>query len=487
MRFLTWADGRTIRAFCALSCGLLLLTPTKAAAVQLIAKDQNGTPIPNVNLCLTMPQGSATKMTDQNGRYNFSLPLGSTGPATVRTSRNGFTNNQATINSGLSEQTIVLLPGQATPFPSFCGGVSAEPTEGNTACERITHVQMNGNSTTTNRTVNTVAVFSEKPAFYRITEFSAAERYPESQFNPDAAFAKKDVAWLPVITPLTEPAFWSNFTLTEPHYGTHHLYIQTSLALNGCVSRAREINVVLEPAQLATYELKGPALERFIGAAKSRGYQFKRPEFKFNKKDTTYCGNNAMLLPSNPVGDARVSNKVLEDVSASFEVFDGPDLMPFWQLMDIEGSFPGLPSLGLVRAFGSGAQPAVVYDKYSYPSCPYCGASALKRILSWRRLVYEFMSPPPQLPGPAQLPGSYNAVICATAPDVAGPDQPSLVKLILRGPAGEDPVNALGGQSSTMLQGIQRISPGKIIPRGVDEQSQPEERQPVDQPSDGQR
>jgi len=484
-----------MKVFCALSCGLLLLTPVRVAAVQILVKDQNGVPMPLVNLCFTFPPGSVTTMTNQSGRYDFSMPLGSTGPATVRTSRTGFTNNQATINSALAEQTIILLSGQATPLPSFCGSVSAATTGENTACERIANLEVAGGVPvaggwkTTSRTVSIVVGFSEKPAFYRLTEFSAAERYPESQFNPDAAFAKKNVAWLPVTTPVLT----TNFALTEPHYGTHHLYMQTSLALNGCMSRSRAINVVLEPAQLVNYELKGQALERFVAAAKSRGYQF-RSGFRFNKKDNTYCLNNAMLLPSHPAEDARANNNLLEDVYGSFDVFDGPDLMLHWQLMDIEGSFPGLPSLGLVRAFSGGkvpalvTAPAVVYDKYSDASCPYCGPHALKRTLSWRRLVYEFSSPPPLLPelplvgGRPGLPGSNNAVQCIAAPDLTRPDQqPSLVKLTLRGPAGEDPVNALGDLRSITPQTIQRISPSQISPRGLEEQPQPD-NQTVDTP-----
>lgn len=453
------ATAWMMRALCAMAGGLFLLMPTKAEAVQIFVTDQNGTPISNVNLCISTPEFGIQKMTDQNGRYNFSLPVGSTagGPATVRTSRNGFLNNQATINMAAAEQRIVLVPGQATPLPSFCGGLAGTATGGNTGCDRITNLEVAGGLKTTNRTVGIVAGFSEKPAFFRLTEFTAAERYPESQFNPDTAFAKKNVAWHPVTTPVLT----TNFTLTEPHYGTHHLYLQTSLALNGCVSHARAISVVLEPAQLVTYELKGQALDRFVAAAKTRGYQF-RNEFKFNKKDKTYCSNNAMLLPSNPVGDARVSNTVVEDVSASVDVFDGPDLMLFWQLLDIDGSFPGLPPLP-ARAFQKGTAPAVVYDKYSEASCPYCGARALKRTLSWRRLVYEFRSPPP-----APVIGSFAAVNCITAPDLTRADQqPSLVKLTLKGPSGEDPINALGDLRSNTLPGLQRIPPPQVvIPRG---------------------
>ncbi|MDF0644428.1 MAG: carboxypeptidase-like regulatory domain-containing protein [Nitrospira sp.] len=435
---------------------------TEFGSVQIFVTDQNDVPIPNVNLCLNMPGQSAQKTTDQNGRFSASLPVGST---TVRTSRNGYANTQTTItmtNGASLVHQIVVQPGQATPLPSFCGGIAGTATGEDNACERITSLEVSGGSKTTSRTVHIVAVFSEKPAFYRLAEFSAAERYPESQFNPDAAFTKKNVAWVPVTAQLTKPVLATSVALTEPHYGTHHLYMQTSLALNGCVSRSRPISVVLEPARLVNYELTGQALERFVAAAKSRRYQFKSG-FKFNKKDTTYCLNNAMVLPSDPAQDARVSNIMLEDVSGSFDVFDGPDLMLYWQLIDIEGSFPGLGPLaqGRVRAFASGTAPAVVYDKYSEPSCPYCGPRALKRTLSWRRILYEFRPPPPSpphspIPLPV-LPGTYNAVRCIAVPDLTRSDQqPSLVKLTLRGPAGDDPINALPPLQPPTLE---RISP----------------------------
>ncbi|SLM49207.1 exported protein of unknown function [Nitrospira japonica] len=490
---------RTIFAWRVLSfSSVLVLTATTASGllpesgtVQIIVTDQNGTPISNVNLCLAMPGQSVQKMTDQNGRYTASLPVGST---TVRTSRNGYANAQATVamtNGANFVRQIFLQTGQATPLPSDCGGFAGTATGGSSGCDRITNLEVvgvpvPGGWKTTKRTISVVAGFSEKPAFYRLTEFSAAERYPESQFNPDVAFAKKNVAWLPITTPVLT----LNFTLTEPHYGTHHLYIQTSLALNGCVSHAHGISVVLEPGKLVTYELTGQALDQFIAAAKTRGYRFKAGEFKFNKKDNTYCPNGAMLLPSDPVQDERVSNKVLEDVSASVEEFDGPDLMLYWQLMEIHGSFPGLPTLP-ARAFAKGTSPAVVYDKYSEPSCPYCGARALKRTLSWRRLVYEFRSPPPKLPalpgdlGRPALPGSYNAVQCITVPDLTRSDQqPSIVKLTLRGPAGDDPVNALGDLRSNTFQAIQPFPPPRIImPRSIDEETRQDLNEPVAAPA----
>jgi len=435
MRFLTATARTPFFSLCALSCSLFILIPriasgvmTEFGSVQIIVTDQNGTPISNVNLCLAMPGQSIQRTTDQNGRYNTALPVGST---TVRTSRTGYANAQETIsmsNGANFVRQIVLQQGQSSPLPSDCGTIAATTTPGS-GCAEIANVQVAGGLKTTNRTVNVVAGFERQPAFYRMTEFSAAERYPESQFNPDRAFAKKNVPWHPVSTPVLT----TNFTLTEPHYGTHHVYLQTSLAFNGCVSRTRSISVILEPAKLQTYQLDKKDLLRFLKAANSLGYQ-SQSEFRFIKKDHTYCVGNAMVQPGDPLG-RRLSNKLIEDIAASFEVFIGPNLMPFWEIKEIEGSFPGLPPThsGIVALDHA---PVMQFESYSKVSCPYCsGPGVSRRTLSWRRLLYEF--PPPR-------PGDPLAVRCIAAPDLTRPDQqPFINKLTLVGPGGEDPIKAL--------------------------------------------
>lgn len=484
MRSLTSVARRTMRAFCALSCGVLLLTPVRVAAVQILVKDQNGAPIPNVNLCFTMPEGAVTKMTDQNGRYNFSLPLGSAGPATLRTSRNGFANSQATINTTLSEQTIVIPPGQATPLPGFCGGIAATTSPGN-SCPSIANVQVQGGVKQTDRNIRMEILFDAGVQYYRIVEFTDEERYPETQFNPDQAILKKNVQWIP-LTSTTHQV--TSFFPIHPRYGTHVVYIQASGPLQGCVSSTRGISVILEPAKLQTYELDKKDILRFLNAASSRGYQFKS-HFEFIKKHRGYCVGNAMVEPNKPNNDARTSNTPLEEIAASFEVFIGPDLKPFWELRDIEGSFPGLPAFDFNknRIYGSSPKPSEVvnafslpypsmaFTKYSEVSCPYCRPQALTRTLSWRRLVYPFVTT-------GHLDNSNTN--CVTPPDLTRPDQqPGIVKLTLVGPAGEDPVNALGDLRSITPQTIQRISPSQISPRGLEEEDGTNANQTVDEPA----
>lgn len=468
---------------CILGCGISLLAPTNASAVQILVKDRNGTPIPNVDLCLSLPNQSFRKMTDQNGRYDFALPLGSTGPATVRTSRNGFINNQATINLNLSEQTIVLLPGQATPLPNFCGSITATTNPGN-SCPNIADVRVQGGVRQTDRNIHLEILFDAGVQYYRIVEFTDEERYPEAQFDPERAMAKKNGGWIPHTSTTQVAAF---FTI-HPRYGTHAIYVQASGPLQGCVSRPRGITVILEPARFQTYELDKKDILRFLNAANSRGYQFKS-HFEFIKKHHGYCVGNAMVEPIKPSLDARTSTTPLEDIAATFEVFIGPDLMPFWELKDIEGVFPGLPPFDFSnnRIYGSRPNrndvkyaynppyPSMAFTKYSEVSCPYCTPQALTRTLSWRRLVYPFVTS-------GHLDNTNTT--CVTPPDLRRPDQqPSIVKLTLRGPAGEDPIHALGDLRVNTLQGIQRIAPGQIIPRAVDEQGQPDQKQVDSEPA----
>lgn len=464
----------TVVSLCALSCGLWLVLVTTTASgigtagnVQITVTDQAGTPIPNVNLCLTILGQSTQRMTDQNGRFNTGLPEGST---TVRTSRTGYANRQETITvtiGGNFVRQIVLQPGQATPLD--CGGLAGTTTPAS-GCAEITNLEVAGGPKTTSRTVGVVAGFARQPTFFRMTEFSAAERYPESQFNPDQAFAKKNVPWQPVTTPILT----RNFTLTEPHFGTHHVYLQTSLTQNGCVSHARGVSITLEPAKLQTYQLDKKDLLRFLKAANSLGYQF-HSEFRFLKKDHTYCvGNTTMVEPADPLGP-RKSNAVIEDIGASFEVFIGPALMPFWEIKEIEGFFPGLSTDARVAIHANpSSTPVMQFESYSKVTCPYCnGPGVSRRTLSWRRILYE-MYPSHHIAGVPDVPAPH----CVSAPDLTRPDQqPFVTKLTLVGPAGEDPITSLplvlsGQTSSTRLKDPGALSPtGLVRPRGVEDES----------------
>jgi len=478
--FLAVIARTAIVSLCALSCSLLFFTPMLASAimtefgsVQIIITDQNGTPISNVNLCLAMPGQSMGRMTDQNGVYNTSLPVGVT---TVRTSRNGYANAQETItmsNGANFVRQIVLQQGQSSPLPSDCSGIAATTTEGS-HCAEIANVQVAGGLKTTNRTVNVVAGFERQPAFYRMTEFSAAERYPESQFNPDQAFIRENVPWHPVSTPVLT----TNFTLTEPDYGTHSVYLQTSLAFNGCISRTRAISVMLEPASTHTYVLEGNALQDFVTEAKLRGYQFNHT-FTFREKMSWgICGRNEKVEPQNALLAQRATSpeRVDELIEATFEIFSGPDLKPFWEFKNVMAFHPDLPFIG-PRAFSGGAKPALEFEKYSAASCPYCSAQGIKNLhrrIDWRRLFW-FTGLPTSTTDP-------NVNVCIPITSQA----PSLTRLEIRGPAGEDPRNALGDLRVSRRQDLRLAPlPRQIFPRGIEgDQGSPENNQTIDRPAD---
>lgn len=78
----------------------------------------------------------------------------------------------------------------------------------------------------------------------------------------------------------------SNFTLTEPGYGNHTIYVQTRRYSNGCVARRTHlVTMVLEPSNFQTHILKGSALEQFVTEAKARGYEFRTQMNVFQRAD----------------------------------------------------------------------------------------------------------------------------------------------------------------------------------------------------------
>jgi len=443
-----------------------MLATTRAGAqtgfgtVRIIVTEQSGTPIPNVNLCLAMPGQSMGRMTDQNGVYNTSLPTGST---TIRFSRNGYANAQEVVvitNGANLVRQVRLQPGQSTPLPNDCG-VPATTTEGSNTCDVITTIRTDGPTTTTNRQVTILLNFTSPPDAYRITEFSQAERYPEGQFDPDVAFGKKNVPWTSNAS--SAVSLTTFFTLTEPHYGTHPIYVQTRRYQGGCVSRSKAVTVVLAPASYQSHRLGGTALQQFVAEAKARGYEF-TSTFEFLKKDKDFCGPGQMLETLDPRTDERAlgSNTVRESIRASFDVFIGPDLMPFWELESIQGVHPSLPSLGIRidRPWALQFDPSLTGS-----SCANCGPRTFRRQLNWRRYMYDRGS-------------DWRRYVCRAT----SYDEPYLTELTLRGPAGQNPINALEDLRVLRPQDL-RIAPPprQIFPRGLEgDQDSQESQEAVD-------
>jgi len=175
------------------------------------------------------------------------------------------------------------------------------------------------------------------------------------------------------------------------------------------------------------------------------------------------CGRDEKLEPQNALLATRQTPKerVDELIEASFEIFSGPDLKPFWEFKNVIASHPDLPFIG-PRAFSGGAKPALEFEKYSAVSCPYCSAQGinnLHRRIDWRRLMWY-----------TGIPSSTfdpNVTVCKPLTSQA----PSLIRLEIRGPAGEDPRNALGDLRVLRLQDLRLTPPPRIIiPRGVDKE-----------------
>jgi hypothetical protein len=431
--------------------------------VEIVVLDPNGTRISNADLCLAMPGQNARKMTDSNGSYKTTLPVGTT---TIRVFKSGYANAQDTVpmTKGANlVRFIQLQPGQATPLPSDCGSITATTIPGN-SCDVMTKFAVDGPTTTTNRQVTLLLEFASPPDSYRITEFSAAERYPEYQFRSDVAFNKKNVSWVRHVH--GGVSLTTFFTLTEPHYGTHSIYIQTRRFPSGCISSPRVVSVILAPARMQTYVLSGQTLAAFEAAARNRGYQSTEPTFEIVRSSGD-CPPGTLSYAG--LGAKRTSNYVYEDVRAGYEVFIGPDLNPYWKLKGIEADHSGLR---LPIVWGTTYPPMQLEMSMSGPP-PGSMASSPRRYLGWRRLLFSI---------------PHEQVECSPIPDPSQGYRPFLVRVELEGPAGEDPINALPSLRQRPVSDLPpTFQPPKgdplpkvILPRGVDEKDGTERGQDED-------
>ncbi len=136
---------------------------------------------------------------------------------------------------------IQLQPGQSTPLPADCGGITATTIPGN-SCDVIAAVQATGGTTTTARRVQVRVELKDRPYAFRMAEFPQAETIKDN-FDPDDAFRKHNVPRQPVVGPAAG-ALTTFFNLTEPGYGTHTIYVQTQRYQSGCVSRSRVLRIL---------------------------------------------------------------------------------------------------------------------------------------------------------------------------------------------------------------------------------------------------
>lgn len=476
MRFTRSYWGAHLFSVCALSVSLLLMPPSTKAATQtgfgmieIIVTDQSGMRISNVNLCLAMPGQSMGRMTDQNGSYKTTLPVGET---TIRLSRSGYANAQDTVtmvNGGNFARTIQLQPGQSTPLPSDCG-ITATAVPGN-ACDLITAVQATGGTTTTDRRVQIRVEMKDRPFAYRIAEFPQAETLRD-RFDPEDAFRKRNVPWQPVVGPAAG-ALTTFFNLTEPHYGNHSIYVQTQRYQSGCISRPRVVTVVLGPATYQTHTLKGTALQQFIDEAKARGYEFRTQMNVVQRGDRCRPGFYSLWPerfnnPRAPLGGDR--NRLDQEVTATFEALGGGLLLrPFWTIEQSKAEHPSFPNYIPPGPLDPNRNNTVmVYEKFAQSGCPHGCQQSPSREFSWVRKIYGYVA----VSGTREQGGTE---FCDRERDA------SLTELVLRGPAGQNPFDALEDLRLLRLEQLRLAPPPRIIiPRGVDKEEGTEDNERVE-------
>lgn len=263
---------------------------------------------------------------------------------------------------------------------------------------------------TKNRAIQLRASFSRTPEFVRVAEFPGTEGY-----NPEAAFRR----WNPPWVRYTGGAI--GFTLLQPHFGTHLVHLQARLNASGCVTTPKTVSVTLEPYQMATYMLRGSALEQFLAAARARGY-------RFSSSLTVLSTPCAGGLSGSVVAEAlelreRVSDTAIESVRARAVVFDGPDFLPYWKLTRVWAIHNDLGPILVTRHL---SKPNVVFDESGTGvRCPHCRPTTARREIHWWRLTYSSG-------------GLFAGIRCLSTRGGFRLDS-----IDLEGPAGADPLSAM--------------------------------------------
>jgi hypothetical protein len=372
-----------------------------------VINHDTGQPIGSVSLCLTVNGQRMERMTDGNGGYTTTLQAG---PNRVHFAKSGFQTTFVDITvpeTGTELVPVKLRPGTSTGLPADCS-TPATATNTGPGCLAITSVTVAGGDVTQDRTIRLKMQFSRRPEFIRVAEFTGAETY-----DGEAGFARVNPPWERYLGGDV------TFTLTQPHFGTHVVHVQARLNSFGCVSAPRMKSVTLQPRQIVEHSLEGQALSQFLEAARARGYRFRHSL----AVDVAVCGSGD-LARALEVRD-RTADRPLEIVRASYQVFDGPALNPYWSLASVTATHPDLP---MPLGSSVGTKPNVEFGPVEV-SCPECTPGSPRRTISWRRITYPSLGP-------------FDGIMCVARSS----DGPRLSRVVLRGPAGEDPVNALGSR-----------------------------------------
>lgn len=397
----------------AFAFGLLVGTTASTAAGQgfpgarfTVRDAATGRPMPNVDLCLTVNGQRMQRMTDATGHYNATLQPGPNRAVFARSDYVTRAVDFTVPSSGTVEVSVTLLPGTSFGLPSDCS-IPATATYTQQGCLNVTSIAIVGGDVTKDRAIQLRLQFTRPPEFIRVAEFTGNE-----MFNGVAGFERVNPPW--------ERYHGGDvpFTLLQPHFGTHVVHVQAKLNAFGCLSDPRMKYVTLEPRQILTYTLHGAALDQFVQSARDKGYTFTHSI----TATKAVCGSGDVAQVAT-YGD-RTSETPLEIIEATYDVLDGPGLAPYWKLKEVHANHPSLPWI-LKTSYPN--RPNVEFDPTRtgtiFPG--YSTPTTSRRLIRWRRLTY-----------PSH--GAFDGILC-----VARGGDPRLSRVVLEGPAGEDPRSAL--------------------------------------------
>lgn len=394
---------------------LLVLSASNAVSAQepaltiTVTQGSDNRPVAGASVCMAITTNGATKQTDSQGVLVIpNPPAGQT--LKVFVTKEGFdrTRNDVLLTGESQSLAIGLVPGNggASSLGINCNGTPAARMILN--APRITAFKIVSDTRdgpTTDRILKAIVALDVPAAFYRIGE-------------------SRDLTG----------ATWRRFPSTggeiehripgEP-FGTRALFVQVKpTAAEASISAVATTSIVSTPTQgFEEYTLSGDALRAFVKAAEKRGYRFTY----FAPRPSPVCPSPQFLaVTDRDLETDRKTNNIAETINARFDVFDGPDLLPFWRIKTVVAAHINLMtgrafSVNTARASRPQVELTTSVEN-PQPGRP----QAAKRSVRYTRVVY------------AEEKAQLQARGCVAI------GEPALTVLTLEGPANQDPLSALG-------------------------------------------
>lgn len=325
------ASSALPRGILVVAAAALALTAAAAAAeLAVVVPDQaTDAPVAGVAVCPGTGDEGRAPRTDAQGSVVSAGVSPGISTALVSADGNDTVARELRVPATGAQETSRPQSG-SDPSGAAMQGIRGTPADATQLqiepAPRILSFEINGGArVTTSRDVTLTATFDRQPMFYRAAEGDEIRNAP----------------WLR--TP--QGRFQVDFTLVRPSrvapFGTRTVSLEVKPGPDeASISPPSEQGIVLAPARTRSYVLTGVAAAGFVEEARRHGAQF---GFTVSSASPdgfaeALCGESGDMRPAPGRGTPDLipgsSDRYTEH--ARFDVFQGVDFNPFWQLKDVK-------------------------------------------------------------------------------------------------------------------------------------------------------